>query len=151
VLNSGGFHRAGEITTSASILIGNSVKRVSVILKKAGNPTGDIFVRFRRGTGDSIATTFGQIAATTLTTTDQTFTLESTTSQTFTANDKILVEYDAPAGQPSTDQVHVKRHAYATSDASFDGVNTRQSHKSSTSTGYSSYNNADIAGVWSKP
>jgi hypothetical protein len=148
VLNAGGFHRAGEITTSASTLIGNSVKRVSVILRRAGNPTGTVYVRFRRGTGDAIATTFGEIQANTLTTTDQTFTLESTTSQTFAANDKILVEYDAPTGQPSTDQVHVKRHAYATSDASFDGINTRQSHKLASSTGYSSYNNADIAGVW---
>jgi hypothetical protein len=148
VLNSGGFHRAGEVTRAASTLIGNSVKRVSVILKRAGNPTGTIFVRFRRGTGDTVATTFGQIDAATLTTTDQTFTLESPTSQTFATNDRILVEYDAPTGQPSTDQVHVKRHAYATSDASFDGINTRQTHKLATSTGYNSYNNADLAGVW---
>jgi galactose oxidase-like protein len=149
VLRTGGFHRAGEITTSASTLIGNSVKRVSVILKRAGNPTGTVYVRFRRGAGDSVATTFGTIDAATLTTTDQTFTLESPTSQTFAANDKILVEWDST--QPSTDQVHVKRHAYATSDASFDGINTRQTHKLATSTGYSTYNNADIAGVWSKP
>ena len=148
VLNSGGFHRAGEVTRAASTLIGNSVKRVSVILKRAGNPTGTVYVRFRRGTGDTVATTFGQIDATTLTTTDQTFTLESPTSQTFATNDRILVEYDAPTGQPSTDQVHVKRHAYATSDASFDGVNTRQTHKLATSTGYNTYNNADLAGVW---
>ena len=148
VLNSGGFHRAGEVTRAASTLIGNSVKRVSVILKRAGNPTGTVFVRFRRGTNDTVATTFGQIDATTLTTTDQTFTVESTTSQTFATNDRILVEYDAPAGQPSTDQVHVKRHAYATSADSFDGVNTRQTHKLASSTGYNSYDNADLAGVW---
>ena len=148
VLNSGGFHRAGEVTRAASTLIGNSVKRVSVILKRAGNPTGTVYVRFRRGTGDTVATTFGQIDAATLTTTDQTFTVESPTSQTFATNDRILVEYDAPTGQPSTDQVHVKRHAYATSDASFDGINTRQTHKLASSTGYNSYNNADLAGVW---
>jgi surface antigen len=146
VLASGGLHRCGEITTSASTLIGNSVKRVSVILKRAGNPTGEIRVVFRRGTGDSVATTFGTIQANTLTTTDQTFTLESPTSQTFAANDKILVEWDGTG--TNTDQVHVKRHAYATSDASFDGINTRQTHKLATSTGYSTYNNADIAGVW---
>jgi len=132
--------------TSASTLIGNSVKRVSVILKRAGNPTGEIRVVFRRGTGDSVATTFGTIDAATLTTTDQTFTLESPTSQTFAANDKILVEWDGTG--TNTDQVHVKRHAYSSSDASFDGINTRQTHKLATSTGYNTYNNADIAGVW---
>jgi surface antigen len=146
VLASGGFHRCGEITTSASTLIGNSVKRVSVILKRAGNPTGEIRVVFRRGTGDAVATTFGTIQANTLTTTDQTFTLESPTSQTFAANDKILVEWDGTGA--NADQVHVKRHAYATSDASFDGINTRQTHKLATSTGYNTYNNADLAGVW---
>ena len=132
--------------TSSSILIGNSVKRVSVILRRAGNPTRIVNVVFRRGTGDSIATTFGTIDAATLTTTDQTFTLESPTSQTFAANDKILVEWDGTGA--NTDQVHVKRHAYSSSDASFDGINTRQKHKLATSTGYNTYNNADIAGVW---
>ena len=39
---------------------------------------------------------------------------------------------------------------YTDPAASFDGINTKQSHKVATSTGYSSYNNADIAGVWSK-
>jgi hypothetical protein len=148
VLNSGGFHRAGEIMTPASTLIGNSVKRVSVILKRGGSPTGFVYVRFRRGTDDSIAKEFGRIDAATLTTTDQTFTLESPTSQTFAANDKILVEWGGTG--TNTDQVHVKRHAYSSSDASFDGINTRQTHKLATSTGYSTYNNADIAGVWER-
>jgi hypothetical protein len=129
-------------------LIGNSIKKLTVILKKAGNPTGTITVRVRRGTGDTVAITFGTIDAATLTTTDQTFTLEAPTSHTFAANDKVLVEW-AGTGT-STDQVLVKRHFYSDSAASFDGVNTRQTYKSPTSTGYSFYNYADIAGVWSK-
>jgi hypothetical protein len=149
VLNSGGYHRAGEIMTSASVLIGNSVKRVSVILKRGGgNPTGTINVTYRKGAGDSIATTFGTIDAATLTTTDQTFTLEAPTSQTFAANDKILVEWEGTG--TNTDQVSVKRHAYTDAAASFDGINTRQTHKLASSTGYNTYNNADIAGVWAK-
>ena len=52
-LNTGGNHRAGEIMTSASVLIGNSIKKLTVILKKAGNPTGTITVIVRKGTGDS--------------------------------------------------------------------------------------------------
>ena len=148
VLNSGGYHRAGEIMTSASSLIGNSVKRVSVKLKKAGNPTGTISVVARKGAGDTIATTFGTIDAATLTTVDQTFTLEAPTSYTFAANDKVLVEWEGTG--TSTDQVQIKRHAYTDSAASFDGINTRQAHKLASSTGYATYNNADLAGDWSK-
>jgi hypothetical protein len=147
-LNTGGSHRAGEIMTSASVLIGNSIKKLTVKLKKAGNPTGTITVRVRKGTGDSPAITFGTIDAATLTTADQTFTLESPTSHTFAANDKVLVEWDGTG--TSTDQVLVKRHNYTDPAASFDGINTKQAHKAATSTGYSSFNNADIAGEWSK-
>lgn len=148
VLSSGGVHRGGEIMTSASTLIGNSVKRVSVILKKAGNTTGTITVLVRSGTGDSVAITFGTIDAATLTTTDQTFTLESPTSHTFAANDKVLVEWDGTG--TSSDQVHVKRHYYSDAATSFDGINTRQAHKNAASTGYSGHNYYDMAGVWYK-
>jgi hypothetical protein len=148
VLRTGGNHRVGEIMTSASVLIGNSVKKLTVILKKAGSPTGDITVRVRKGTDDSVGITFGTIQATSLTTTDQTFTLEAPTSHTFAANDKVLVEW-AGTGT-STDQVLVKRHRYSDPAASFDGINTRQTYKNATSTIYSSYNYADIAGQWSK-
>ena len=93
-LNTGGNHRAGEIMTSASVLIGNSIKKLTVILKKAGSPTGTITVRVRKGTADSDGIIFGTIDAATLTTTDQTFTLEAPTSHTFAANDKVLVEWE---------------------------------------------------------
>jgi hypothetical protein len=148
VLSSGGNNRGGEIMTSASTLIGNSIKKLTVKLKKAGNPTGNINVVVRKGTGDSPAITFGTIDAATLTTADQTFTLESPTSYTFAANDKVLVEWDGTG--TSTDQVLVKRHAYADGTTSFDGINTKQVHKVATNTGYSTYNNADIAGDWFK-
>ena len=134
--------------TSASSLIGNSVKKVSVILKKAGNTSGPVTVLVRKGTGDSVAITFGTISAANLTTTDQTFTLEAPTSHTFAANDKVLVEWDGTG--TSTDQVLVKRSNYTDPATSFDGINTKQTHKAATSTGYSTYNNADIAGQWSK-
>jgi hypothetical protein len=149
MLNTGGNHRAGEIMTSASVLIGNSIKKLTVILKKAGSPTGTITVRVRKGTADSDGIIFGSpIDAATLTTTDQTFTLESPTSHTFAANDKVLVEWEGTG--TSIDQVLVKRHNYPDAAASFDGINTRQAHKVATSIGYIGYNNADIAGVWSK-
>ena len=98
--------------TSASVLIGNSIKKLTVILKKAGNPTGTITVLVRKGTGDSVGITFGTIAAANLTTTDQTFTLEAPTSHIFAANDKVLVEWDGTSSwrtrvtlQKRTDEV----------------------------------------------
>jgi hypothetical protein len=147
-LNTGGTHRAGEIMTSASVLIGNSIKKLTVKLKKAGNPTGTITVLVRKGTGDSVSITFGTIDAATLTTADQTFTLEAPTSHTFAANDKVLVEWDGTG--TSTDQVLVKRHAYTDPAASFDGINTKQSTKAAASTAYGSNNSYDIAGEWFK-
>lgn len=61
----------------------------------------------------------------------------------------MLVEWVGTSGI-STDQVFVKRKYYTDPAASFDGVNTKQTHKVATSSGYASYNNADIAGQWSK-
>jgi hypothetical protein len=84
-------------------------------------------VLVRKGTGDSLTITFDDpIGATTLTTTDQIFALESPTSHTFAANDKVLVEW---AGTGSdVDKVLVKRHNYTDPAASFDGINTKQAH-----------------------
>jgi hypothetical protein len=147
-LNTGGNHRAGEIMTSSSVLIGNSIKKLTVILKKAGNPTGTITVRVRKGTADPDGIIFGTIDAATLTTADQTFTLESPTSHTFAANGKVLVEWEGTG--TSTDQVLVKRHGYTDATTSFDGINTRQAHKVATSSGYIGHNSYDIAGEWSK-
>ena len=71
-LNTGGLRRAGEwmhrSTSFNSSLIGQSVKRVNVILIRAGSPTGQISVVVRRFSDDSIVHTFGTIDASTLTT-----------------------------------------------------------------------------------
>ena len=131
-------------TTVNSVLIGQPVKRVNLILKKSGNPTGTISIVVRKGSDDSIAHTFGTIDASTLTTTDKTFTLEAATSYTIAANDKILVEWD---GTSSTiDQVWVKK---TTSDTSglFDGLNTKWTQYI---TGYSHQGSYDMAGEWFK-
>jgi hypothetical protein len=147
-LNTGSFHRAGEIMTPASVLIGNSIKKLTVKLKKAGNPTGMITVRVRKGAADSDGIIFGNIEASTLTTAYQTFTLESSISHTFAANDKVLVEWNGTG--TSTDQVHVNRSYYTDSATSFDGINTKQTTKTAASAGYATNNNGDIAGEWSK-
>ncbi len=97
-LNTGGLMRAGEwmhrSATYNSALIGQSVKRVNVILRRAGNATGTVSVVVRRFSDDSIVHTFGTIdAASISTTSDQTFTLEASSSYTIAANDRILVEW----------------------------------------------------------
>jgi Domain of unknown function (DUF1929)/Bacterial Ig domain/TAT (twin-arginine translocation) pathway signal sequence len=147
-LSTGTIVRAGELmhktATLNSALIGQPVKRVNVILKKSGNPTGTISVVVRKVTGDSIVHTFGTINASTLTTSDNTFTLEATSSHTIAANDRILVEWNGTGS--STDQVWVKKSASSTSGG-FDGQNTKWTQYV---TAYSNQGGYDLAGEWFK-
>ena len=80
-------------STYNSALIGQPVKRVKVILAKSSSPTGTVSVVVRKASDDSIAHTFGTISASTLTTSDQTFTLEPASAYTIAVNDRILVEW----------------------------------------------------------
>jgi hypothetical protein len=144
----GSIKRAGELmhktATLNSVLIGQPVKRVNVILKKSGNPTGTINIVVRKVTGDSIIHTFGTIDASTLTTIDKTFTLEAASSYTLAANDRILVEWDGTSS--TTDQVWVKKSDSSTSGG-FDADNTKWTQYV---TSYSNQSAYDIAGEWFK-
>lgn len=145
-LNTGGLRRVGEWmhrnATFNSSLIGQSVKRVRVILIRAGNPTGTISVVVRRFSDDSIVHTFGTIQASTLTTTAQTFTFEAPSSYTIAANDRILVEWGGTGS--TTDQVRVRKSAYS-STGGFDGQNTKWVQNT---TGYVVQNFYDLVGEW---
>jgi hypothetical protein len=148
-LYTGSVKRAGELmhknATYNSALIGQPVKRVNVILKKSGNPTGTISVLVRKASGDSIVHTFGTILASTLTTTDNTYPFEAPLSYALAANDRILVEWDGTGS--TTDQVWVKRSASDTSGG-FDGQNTKWTRYI---TGYAyNYGTYDLAGEWFK-
>jgi hypothetical protein len=147
-LYTGSIIRAGELMhktgTINSALIGQPVKRVNVILKKSGNPTGTISIVVRKVTGDSIIHTFGTIEASTLTTIDKTFTLEPASSYTIAANDRLLVEWNGTAS--STDQVWVKKSASSTTGG-FDGENTKWTQYV---TAYSNQGGFDLAGEWFK-
>jgi hypothetical protein len=127
--------------------LGQSVKRVSVILKKSGNPSGTISVVVRRGSNDSVALTFGTINTSSLTTSNQTFTLTAPSSHVFQANDKVLVEW-AGTGS-STDKVLVSR----TQNNAFDGPNTCHVTYAFTAPLIYSYitaNKRDVSGTWYK-
>jgi hypothetical protein len=141
----GGLKRAGEWITSTSVLNGESIKRVSVILKKSGSPTGTVNVVVRKGSGDTVALTFGTIDASTLTDTDQLFTLTAPSSYTIAANDKVLVEWDGTGAD--TDQVWLKRRFSSDPATGFDGSATKQAHYVSS---YSSHAGSDIGGEWFK-
>jgi hypothetical protein len=147
-LYAGSIKRAGELmhktTALNSALIGQPVKRVNVILKKSGNPTGAVSVVVRKATGDSIAHTFGTIDASTLTTLDKTITFEASSSYTLAANDRILVEWAGTAS--TTDQVWVKKSASSTSGG-FDADSTKWSQYI---TSYSNQSGYDMAGEWFK-
>jgi hypothetical protein len=148
-LATGGLRRVGEWMhrsgTFNSSLIGQPVKRVNVILRRAGNATGTISVVVRRFSDDSIVHTFGTRDAGTLSTTaDQTFTFESTSSYALAANDRILVEWGG--GPSSTDQVRVRKSAYSDTGG-FDGQNTKWLQYT---TSYVVQNFYDLVGEWFK-
>jgi hypothetical protein len=147
-LYTGSLRRAGEYmhrnATYNSALIGQSVKRVNVILRRAGNTTGTISVVVRRFSDDSIVHTFGTVDASRLTTSDQTFTLEASSSYTIAANDRLLVEWGGTGS--STDQVRVKKSAYSDTGG-FDGQNTKWVQYA---TSYGIQNFYDMAGEWFK-
>lgn len=130
----------GETLTSSSSLIGSPIKRVAVVLKKTGSPTGIMNVRIRNS-GGTIVKEIGTIDSSLLTASDQTFTVTATSAYILQANDKVLVEW---AGTGSgTDVVSVKRHG---TDA-FDGTNTYiVARKASGS--YTSTTTRDMAGDW---
>lgn len=99
--------RIGETVTASSTLIGQNIKRVSIILKKSGNPTGTISIVVRKGSDNTVALTFGTINTSSLTTSDQTFTLTAPTARALQANDKVLVEWGGTGS--STNKVLVKK------------------------------------------
>jgi hypothetical protein len=148
-LYTGGPRRVGEWmhknTTYNSSLIGQSVKRVNVLMRRAGNATGTISVVVRRSSDDSIVHTFGTRDAATLSTTaDQTVTFESDSSYTLAANNRVLVEWGGTG--TSTDQVRVRKSA-GSSTGGFDGQNTKWVQYT---TAYSSQGSYDLAGEWFK-
>jgi hypothetical protein len=143
-LYTGSFKRAGEFLSPNSALIGQPVKRVNVILKKSGNPTGTISVVVRKASGDSIGHTFGTIDPSTLTTSDKTFTVEASSSYTIAASDRVLVEWNGTTS--TTDQVWVKKSASNTSGG-FDGVYSRWTQYV---TSYGNQSSYDLAGEWFK-
>jgi hypothetical protein len=134
------FTGMGERVTSASSLVGSAIKRVAVILKKSGSPTGQIFVRIRNSNG-AIAQEIGTIDAATLTTADQRFELTASAQYTLKANDNILVEWYGTGSL--TDVVSAKRSGV---DA-FDGTNTYFVARRTDGT-YTTSTGRDLAGDW---
>jgi hypothetical protein len=131
----------GELLTSASSLIGKSIQRVTVVLKKAGNPTGTINVRIRNSS-NAIAKEIGTIDASTLTSSDQAFEVTASSAYILQANDKVLVEWVGTGS--SLDVVHVKRQG---SGAVFDGTSTYFVARKANGS-YSNSTNRDLAGDW---
>jgi hypothetical protein len=137
---SGGSTGAGEKLSSASTLVGAVIKRVAVILKKSGSPTGLINVRIRNSSG-AIAKEIGTIDASLLTSVDQRFEVTATSGYILQANDVVLVEW---AGTGSlADVISVKR----TGSDAFDGTNTYFVARK-TSGSYTNSTTRDMAGDW---
>jgi hypothetical protein len=138
--SSGDVTGVGEFLTSSSSLIGSPIKRVAVILKKSGSPTGTINVRIRNGSG-AIVKEIGTIDTAALTSSDQTFTVTASSAYILQANDVVLAEWDGTGS--SSDTISVKRHG---TDA-FNGVNTYIVVRKASGS-YTSTTSRDMAGDW---
>ncbi len=130
----------GESLTPSSSLVGSTVKRIAVVLKKSGNPTGLVYVRVRNSSS-AIVKEFGTIDAALLTTADQRYELTASSSYILQANDKVLVEW-AGTGN-SADVVQVKR----TGADAFNGSSTLYMSRNASGS-YTTSTTRDLAGDW---
>lgn len=106
-----------EVNTSASLLVGKSLKSWKVRLKKSGTPSGLVTAKIRRRSDDSVVASFNEsIDSTSLGTAFSEYTFTLSTPYTVQTGDKILIEYGGP---PSVgiDIWNVDK---------FDGSNTRR-------------------------
>lgn len=104
-----------EITSTSTALYNAIVKKVTVRLRRDGDPGGSVSIRSRSGSTDGIIKTWGSVSATALSESsfiDYTFTDLNQTYR-MKVGDKILCEYtDTDSG--SSDKIEVQR---ANSDA----------------------------------
>ena len=137
-LRSGSATRYGEEpATSASVLVGKSIRTLKVRMRKKGNPSGAIVARIRRKTDDAIIVNFTQtIQAANLGASfgDYTFTLSN--AYTITSGDRILIEY---SGQNGID-------IETWNTEKFDGTSTRSV---SYNNGYAFASTSDMVGTMS--
>ncbi|HKU50593.1 MAG TPA: galactose oxidase-like domain-containing protein [Nitrososphaera sp.] len=91
--------RAGEEALTGSAIVGKSLKRWTVYLKRGSNPSGPITAKIRRKSDDSIVATFAEtVEASTLTTSYAPFEFTLPSPYVINANDRILIEYSGPTG-----------------------------------------------------
>jgi hypothetical protein len=103
--------KAGILVNATDSIIANKLPtQVLVYLKKAGSPTGTVYIRLRKGIDDTIATEYGTISASLLTTTMTAYLFTNVdAAYRPQINDKLLVEYEPPIGETSaSNQVLVK-------------------------------------------
>ena len=137
-LYSGASTRYGEeARSSSSVLVNKSLNTLSVRLRRAASPSGNITAVVRNASGIVVATFNETVSASSLSTsyTNYNFTLDS--PYVIKTGDRILVEYSGPA--------RVEIEAWGTDQ--IDGSNTRRIRYDGTS--YIGGNTSDIVGTMS--
>jgi hypothetical protein len=100
ILHAGDNVRYGEeARVSSSVIVGKSLRRWTVYLRKVGSPTGTVTAVVRRASNDSVAATFNEIlsaASLPASMTPFEFTLPS--AYTIQTGDRILIQYSGAIG-----------------------------------------------------
>jgi len=124
-----------EARISTSALVGKSLKKLTVYLRKAGSPSGSVTAVVRRASDDAVVATFNETPnAASLPTSFAPFDFTLTSAYVIQAGDKILVEYSGPA------RVDISTWAVD----KFDGSATRRTRYAGTAYAYG--NSSDVVG-----
>jgi hypothetical protein len=137
-LSGGGSTRYGvEVRIASSLLVGKSLRKWKVYLRRALSPSGPVQATIRRASDDAIVATFSESHNSAgLPTTFTAYEFNLSTPHVIQTGDKILVEYSGPG------RVDISR----TNADAFDGNATRRTHFNGA---YVGGNGQDIAGAMS--
>lgn len=137
-LYSGASTRYGEeARVASSVIVGKPLSTLSVRLRRAASPSGNITATIRNSAGNVVANFNETLSASSLSTSFTSYNFTLSSAYTINTGDKILIEYGGPA--------RVDIEAWGTDQ--IDGSNTRRIRFDGTS--YIGGNTADIVGTMS--
>jgi hypothetical protein len=127
-----------EARTAASSLVGKSIRKWKVYLRRAQSPSGSVRARIRQASNDAVVATFNEtVNSTSLPTAWTAIEFNLPAPYVIQTGDRLLIEYDGP---PSVD---ISR----TNIDAIDGSVTRRTYFNGTS--YTGGSAQDIAGTMS--
>jgi hypothetical protein len=137
IYNGASIRYGEEAVSTSSALVGNSLKRWRVYLKRGGSPSGSITAVIRSASDNVVATFSETLNAASLPTTYSPFDFTLSSAHVIQAGDRILIEYSGPS------RVDIS----VSGQDMFNGSATRRTRYTGTS--YAAANANDVVGQMS--